>query len=255
MRGLLDLGSLKTWSVIVTIMGDLAARRGSRLSGPVLSALTDPMGLKPEALRVAIHRLRRDGWIDSEREGRRSLYRLTPHGLSRTRSVSERIYGTEAARPSQWHILLARSAEELDALGFDNAVYLNGRTALLPDMADASVVPPALLAWSIEPGQMPDWALACVVSSDLENEFAALSTVLGGTLDDRFGRDWTLVQSTAFRLLVLHNWRRLILRLGAGHESLLNKDWSGAECRVRVGDVLSRFPRPDAAVLLAQLTP
>ena len=57
----LNCGALKTWSVIVTILGDLAAAPGARVPGPVLSALTEGMGLKPEAEEFPIPIIGRRG--------------------------------------------------------------------------------------------------------------------------------------------------------------------------------------------------
>ena len=77
----------RVWSIIVSLFGDLAQRPGDRISGSVLSRITEPMGIKPEAMRVALHRLRSDGWILSEREGRTSRYCLTESGLSQSRAA------------------------------------------------------------------------------------------------------------------------------------------------------------------------
>ena len=62
----------RVWSLLVTIFGDLALAKDARLSGASVNALTAAIGIKPEATRVASHRLRKEGWIESHRTGRQS---------------------------------------------------------------------------------------------------------------------------------------------------------------------------------------
>ena len=57
-------GTPRVWSLIVTIFGDLARESGMSLSGTALSRMTARVDVRAEATRVALHRLRRDGWID-----------------------------------------------------------------------------------------------------------------------------------------------------------------------------------------------
>ncbi len=60
----------RVWSMMVTIFGDLAQAPRDRIDGPLLTRLTDGMGIKPEAVRVALHRLRNEDWITSVKSGR-----------------------------------------------------------------------------------------------------------------------------------------------------------------------------------------
>ena len=245
---LLDCGPLKTWSLIVTILGDLAADDGARVAGPVITHLTEPMGMKPEALRVAIHRLRRDGWITSEREGRSSLYGLTAHGRDRTRAVFDRVYGTEVVVPATWHILIAQSADAMQALDFVDLIPISPKTALLA--GEASDLPGSVLAWEARAGTVPEWVKEIIVPVELTEAYVVLAEALerAGSLDiSRQGGD-----SAVLRLLALHQWRRLVLRHGAGVELLMEPDWAGARCRRRIGRLLDRFGRPDPKDLAAR---
>ena len=67
---LLGLESTKTWSLIATLFGDLD---GDELSGKALWSLLAPLGIKPEATRVALHRLKKDGWIVAKKAGREAI--------------------------------------------------------------------------------------------------------------------------------------------------------------------------------------
>ena len=244
---LLACGPIKAWSLIVTILGDLAADEGTRVPGPVLTQLTDPMGMKPEALRVAIHRLRRDGWITSERDGRVSLYGLTAHGRALTRSVSERVYDRAAKKPAHWQVLIAPNAEALQGLDHSELIAISARVAILPE--GAGDVPETLFAWTAKPGAVPDWIKPVLVSEELGDAYAMLIGALNAALALRAPQ--VPLERAVLRLAALHQWRRLVLRHGAGIEALMGPGWDGARCRARVTDLLRLLERPDPASLMA----
>ncbi|MDU8926254.1 hypothetical protein RXV86_02545 [Alisedimentitalea sp. MJ-SS2] len=242
---LLACGPLKTWSLIVTILGDLAAGDGARVPGPVITQLTEPMGVKPEALRVAIHRLRRDGWITSERDGRTSLYGLTAHGRALTRAVSDRVYGCEAEPVAGWHIVIAQAAEAMQALDHPDMIVIGPRVALLP--GDTDEIPANILAWRAEPAEVPDWVRDIAAPEGLEAAYKALREALEAVLV--LDLPTAAGPRAVLRLLALHQWRRLVLRHGAGVDALMGPEWNGAKCRARIGTVLALLSRPDPAEL------
>lgn len=247
--GLLACGPVKTWSLIVTILGDLAAEPGARVAGPVLSLLTEPMGLKPEALRVAIHRLRRDGWVSSERDGRTSLYELTAHGRALTLGAATRVYGAVVEAPGRWHVVVAQSAEAMQALDLPELLQIGPRSALLPGETEG--LSEAVLAWEARAGAVPDWVKAALVPEDLAAAYAALARALVAALV--LVPPEAPVERAVLRLLALHQWRRLVLRHGPAVEVLMGPDWDGARCRARVTALLERLERPDPVALAAVL--
>src|SRR6056297_83501 len=101
----------RVWSLLVTMFGDLALSPDARLSGACVNALTAAIGIKPEATRVALYRLRKEGWIESYRAGRQSKYALTAYGRSETLAARPRVYATTCAS--------RRPAVVIDAPGAD----------------------------------------------------------------------------------------------------------------------------------------
>jgi len=85
-------GRPRVWSLIVTIMGDLALPRGGRMPVAAMADILRPLGISESALRTALSRLTQDGWVMSARDGRVSLYRLTPKALKETEAASQTIY-------------------------------------------------------------------------------------------------------------------------------------------------------------------
>ena len=86
-------------SLVVTVWGDAIAPHGGAVWLSGLIRLLGPLGLNERLVRTSVYRLAREGWLDVEPDGRRSLYRLTAHGRSRFEHAYRRIY---APPPSDW---------------------------------------------------------------------------------------------------------------------------------------------------------
>ena len=123
---LFQLAPIKTWSLIVTVFGDLD---GDNLSGKELRNLMRPLGVKPEATRVALHRLRKDGWIVSHKSGREVTYQLSEHGRNTTNAVYDEVYGQDLKYPEGWQFLVTAGAN--DELGNELPSIQIGRYLLL----------------------------------------------------------------------------------------------------------------------------
>jgi len=90
---------LRGGSLLITIFGDAIAPRGGAVTLGSLIRLAQPFGLTERLVRTSVSRLAREGWLAAHRSGRRSEYRLTPHGAERFAEATRRIYGQA---PRQW---------------------------------------------------------------------------------------------------------------------------------------------------------
>ncbi len=239
------------WSILVTIFGDLARRPGDRISGSLLSRLTEPMGIKPEAVRVALHRLRNDGWITSERQGRTSRYSLTAHGLSESDAASPRIYAETAPDPdaTPWHLLLGEPAPASQRGEADKVwrgrgyvpiapgAYL-GRGTAHPDSA-------AFLIMEGTPRHVPAWLRDKIGPPELAAAYRALENALDSALPRINGAARkTPVETAILRVVIVHNWRRALLAHPDLPAMFFPPDWRGIACREKVMSALAALPRP-----------
>lgn len=223
------VSDLKVWSLLVTLFGDAAIAQGARLSGPELREMLAPLEIKPDALRVALHRLRKEGWITAERQGRVGLYGLSEHGRAETHAVAARVYGGAKLAQGTWFL----AVQQEDSPPPEQSLFLGFGRFLCPEAPPQ----PALSApWS---GPVPNWVMGRIIPPGLEDDFRALATILERAAP-RPSAETGLV-----RLLILHHWRRLVLRTPPLAESLLGDDWAGGRCGVTVHEWLSRLPRPE----------
>ena len=242
------LGSQRVWSMLVTVFGDLAQNQGNVIEGPVLSALMADMGIKPEATRVALHRLRNDNWIVSVKNGRTSQHSLTESGRLESAAASPRIYNHPSLSPKLWQLVILESPSTpsrkvMEDLGFSPLIQ---RIYIGP--IDAKGPKDALI---LTPQTLPTWLVAQFEPKDLMRDYDALHHSLL-TLRKALANTHALTprDSAVLRCLIVHSWRRLVLKHPDLPKDLYSNAWRGHECRVIVSDLLLKLPKPDLRQIL-----
>ncbi|MDP5218567.1 PaaX family transcriptional regulator C-terminal domain-containing protein [Ruegeria sp. 2205SS24-7] len=244
---LADPQAFKVWSVIVSLFGDLAQQKGDRVSGAALTTILQPMGLKPEAIRVALHRLRKDGWIDSDRIGRGSVHFLTDYGRAQSAAVTPRIYDEHPTPASDWHLLIAEDGRAADTLNTllltEDYIALGRHTALGPGPLPSECED--LIGFTATAHAIPQWLKTRLFPDDLAQASATLRDAASAVSANQ-PRAGTLsaVQIATLRTLVIHRWRRMALRHPVLPPVFHPGDWPEPECRRNVFRLLAALPRP-----------
>ncbi|MEL7463255.1 MAG: hypothetical protein AAFN79_04275 [Pseudomonadota bacterium] len=224
---LLELETIKTWSLIATILGDL---EDDRVSGRALWSLLEPLGVKAEAMRVALHRLKKDGWIASEKVGREVVYSLSARGMGETREARTDVYRRDVKYPEGWRLaLLGPGSVSIEGphVTLDKALLLVPMTATAPD--DAAVSP--------APRDMPDWLQDRLVPHHMRERARDLSELAAEFLRN------PSIDTTSVRLLLLHHWRKMALRTGTWAHVGLQPDGVMADCHRAMRAVFEQTPR------------
>lgn len=236
------VGGGRVWSLMISLFGDLAQAEGTSIDGPVLSAMMSLLEVKPEAARVALHRLRKDGWINSDKVGRISRHSLTDQGRSESAAASPRIYATPDDGSEGWQLILLKATEDqppsrMAALGF---------TALAPRLfVGPANAPPPSGALSLPGTPPPDWLRAQLRDEPMQSAYADLARSLldlRSTLPDVDAI--SPLQVAVLRGLIVHNWRRLVLKNPPLPLALTDPQGPARQSHLLVDDLLSRFPRP-----------
>jgi phenylacetic acid degradation operon negative regulatory protein len=247
-------------SLIVSVLGDAVLPRGGRIWLGSLIGLMDGLGVNERLVRTAVFRLVKDEWLQTEVVGRRSNYLLTPVGRRRFDEASAHIY---AAHAPQWDYRwrLVSVVGELD---------VRTRDALRRSMAwqgfgelsmGVFVHPSADLTACMESLQLDGLGAVLPKLLPLTAGSAGLTGV--GTDADMVQRAWNLNQlaqgyveflatylpvldevkkrgsrkaldgALAFqaRSLMVHDYRRLLLRDPELPDVLLPGGWPGQQAR------------------------
>lgn len=246
---------LKAKSLLVTVWGDAVSPHGGTIWLGSLIALVDPLGLNERVVRTAVFRLQKDGMLASHQIGRRSFYHLTETGAHRFAEATHRIYAAgEISWDGNWLFLFAlrrdlaekdrRKLEtELGWLGFGNlggGIYAHPTAStasvdsLLTDLDLAGKV--TLLRASgtgDSPYDTPEilvekgWSL-----KDLEADYARFIHHFSGFADLARAEE-ALDEKKCFiiRSLLVHDYRRVLLRDPMLPVELLPSGWNGNQAR------------------------
>ncbi len=231
-QDLYKLETVKTWSLIVTLFGDLGGEPQAVLSGKDIGAIMGHIGIKPEATRVALHRLKRDGWIDTERAGREVFYSLSERGKAETAAVYVDVYSQSVKYPEGWQLIFTEDNTDISYLRVARNFVLLPKTKL--DTV-------AGVAMSLETNKLPVWFEHLIVPSKTLDLASHLFNLL--VRFNRIDKNQAHLDSSALRLLFLHHWRKLALREATWAHIWLKKNGAISQCHSGITALLSNLPK------------
>lgn len=251
--GLVDRRPPNAKSLIVSVFGDAILPHGGTIWLGSLSDLVAPFGLNDRVVRTSVFRLSKEGWLGSTQFGRRSAYSLTESGRGRFEAAHRAIYaGAAAPWGERWTLVFTGLVDGAARESLRDDLVWQGFGQLLPGLMlhpapDESGLRQTLAASNLAEevvvmaGSGEGWtspeqlrriaakawnldALAAVYTEFLADFRPFLPVVEDEALDP----------AGAFRLrtLLIHAWRRAILRDPLLPEELLPADWPGAAARL-----------------------
>lgn len=240
----------RVWSLLVTVFGELAQDDNARISGAMLRHLSDLIGLKPEAVRVALHRLRKENWIESHRSGRNSDYSLTDWGRAQSAAASPRIYATRALVDHASLVVLepghAMSGAEVEGVFVSSNLLITSRHAASENAFSTPLEVPVSL---------PDWMTRKLLDEGIlqyAEKFDATLAKFNALLnaENALGPH----ECAVLRILVVHGWRRIALKTPILPDYVFPDTWPIKRCRQKVFEVLQKIPPTSLQELEAQMT-
>lgn len=256
-------------SLIITVFGDSLLPRGGRAWLGSLIRLLEPLELNERLIRTSVFRLVKEEWLVTETIGRRADYALTESGRRRFEEAARHIYASHAPLwDRRWRLILV--VDDLDPKireRIRKALFWQGFGALGNDCfvhpgADLSGVLDALIAEGLSsslgallPLFAADSRSAMSASDadlvrrawDLGGLAAAYSEFVGvyqPILDElRASQFLGVSEQDAFlvRTLLIHDYRRLMLRDPELPEVLLPPDWPGQQARFLCRELYRRL--------------
>jgi len=223
---------MRVWSVIISIFGDLVLPRRGDIAAGQLQTILERLGIDAGAMRTAISRLGKEGWVGSSRAGRSSIYRLSPAAVPEFDIAARTIYAPQRPAPEGGLTLVIlpdgqEAPAEADLLSVQRTVHVWAGAGPVPETIAESA-----LITSIAPGALPSWMRAALLSETLASEYRALEARFaplaqaleaGGTLSSE--------DAAAARALLIHHWRRVALRHPHLPWAVAPDGWPEPTCR------------------------
>ena len=252
---------IRTWSLIVTLYGDAVVPRGGVLWLGSLITLMEAFGIAPGIVRTAGSRLAADDWLARTRIGRKSYYSLSPQGRAAFAEATERIYFSSSADwNGRFHIAVLGDAGDGERAAvrrqLENAGYgLLAPTVMIApdgqapaDMSSSDAIELNVVAVGDDDARRLAervWPLERIAAGYERfcAQFEALNRQVAA------GETFAPLDSLLARILLVHEFRRIILRDPALPAALLPPDWPGTKAREMSGRIYQALLEPSEAWL------
>jgi len=267
---------LRAKSLVVTVFGDAIAPHGGTVWLGGLIRLLVPFGINERAVRTTVFRLTRERWLHGEQVGRRSHYTLTDSGRRRFEAAFRKIYGADrGAWDGRW-CLVIESGRRLsgpkrkalrDELGWMGFGRLAGGVLAHPTI-DSESVSAILAEHRAEPhvlvmhathdggGALADAVRSAWDLARLERDYRAFGErfrPILAALSERPADELDPEQCFMVRTLLIHEYRRVILRDPLLPDALLPAEWPGSAARRLCRDLYRVTQRQTEQHLIATL--
>ena len=263
--------NLRANSLLITLYGDALAAQKAPISLGSLIELAGLFGLSSRLVRTSAFRLTADGWFDVTRVGRRSFYALSQLGQQRVVHAQRRIYDF-APLPwaGDWTLALIDARlkastrqhlkRELLWAGFGQLsanvfAHPHADHTTLKDIINSTQTHNQLVVLS---AQSIDGYASQPLAAVMQDTFKLAAV---GQAWREFIKRFATLQidaanlppAAAFfsRTLLIHEYRKVLLRDPQLPQALLPIDWQGGRAR-ELCEALYRGLQPNSAAFLAE---
>ena len=263
LRALQASQQLSAWSLIVSFMGDAIGPRGGVVSASTLQTLMQRLGIGHGAVRTAVSRLAAEGWIERSREGRNSFYALSGDVGETVRSAERRIYATSSLLPADTPKSLIISAEPLPDIVL-REIEASGALQITPQVilcfTSAADLPEGLQLTGASVAETTALTTGPALRDQMAEarhgtEIEALRQAylpVSAALDT--ARAPSPEDAMALRCLMIHEWRRVALRVLAVPADLIEPNDPEPETRALVAAIYAKLLPASEAWLNANAT-
>jgi len=242
-------------SLISTLFGDLVVPQGGRVWVETICHILDPLGVNSRLVRTSLFRLSEEGWLRSTKSGRNSYYQLSRLAESQTRLAEKLIYYPQEKQwDGLWTLVFlvmdnidesARQQLELELnwLGFGLvAKYVWAHPCVsveqVAERAKKLDLADKVICMRCENSYQPEIGLAvedqlmasrCLPVAEVETEYQRFIDTFAPLIADRANklRECGEKDQLALRLILMDDYRRIILRDPHLPRALLPDTWVG----------------------------
>ena len=258
----------KARSLLVTFFGDVVSVQPAPVWLGSLIAVMGRLGLGEHLVRTTCNRLAREGWLKSHRRGRRSYYHFSDHGARQYRRAAYRIYAPRKPDwDGYWTIALTRGLDaarraglerQLGWLGFgragsDTLVRAGFGEDYRAVLTELGLEVPVFRAESGSLGSTElelcrkAWAVDA-----LEHEYGRFVDRYASLADAAVPAPGTAYR---LRLMLIHEYRRIVLTDPELPSGLLPPDWPGDRARTLTGRLYHHWLEASEQWLAEHLEP
>lgn len=234
----------RTGSIVITLFGDAIVPRGGSVALATLLEFFAAIDVDSSVVRTAMSRLTADGWFEREKAGRNSFYRLVQQERLTFDIATRHIYGPPASEwTGRFELLLIANGGDRDAAreALKNAGFGTPLPGVWIAPSGVPIPQEAKKAIRLEVSAEDDSGRQLLSESwPLERTADAYRRFLKGFEPLR---NWVArgrlsdIDAFTARILLIHHYRRVVLRDPLLPLALLPRDWPGRAARELCGEI------------------
>lgn len=260
-------------SYIVTVFGDVLSQHDDWLwLGSLIEALK-PLGYSERLIRTSVFRLVQDDWLQVKKEGRRSFYAFTSSAKLHYEKAARRIY---AGKQEDWHghwlLVLPSFVSEQAMPAFRRQLHWLGFSSISSGVFAHPSIDQTSLEETLKELQIAesvvvfscktiDGSSANVLKnlvqkrwhiSDLAEQYQYFLTsyqIFNGSWQENMSDQ----QAFLLRTLLIHEYRRILLKDHELPEQMLPEQWQGFAAHQLVNNIYNKLAKPSLNYIQHQL--
>ncbi|MBN8986994.1 MAG: phenylacetic acid degradation operon negative regulatory protein PaaX [Rhizobiales bacterium] len=235
----------RTGSIVITVFGDAIVPRGGSVWLGTLLEFFQTLDIDSGVVRTAMSRLASDGWLERNKVGRNSFYRLNKKGRQTFDTATKHIYDPPLSDwTGRFELLLIGNGGDRDASrdALENAGFGSPLPGVWVAPSGVPVPQEASGAIRLEVSAEDDngrrllsesWPLERTADAYLKfmKTFEPVQALL------RRGESLSDADAFTARILLIHHYRRVVLRDPLLPTPLLPRDWPGRAARRLCGEI------------------
>ncbi len=252
-----DLNSInkpRVWSIVITIFGDCAILRGGTIAMSELQEITTLLQIEPGALRTAMSRLAKENWVVRKKVGRNSFYKLSSDGFKSFSEPTSKIYAKDEIKADEGFFLGIKEATIMsEAKVFTEFLRRTGSICLSKNIffipknyySDDFLKKHNVFIVKGFEKNLPDWVGEKLFPNQIKRSLLGLMKKYK-YLNNESASNKIHSPSDALiiRILLIHEWRRIILRLPTNPLTFSPADWPLEDCRHLVKSIYQKVIPP-----------
>jgi phenylacetic acid degradation operon negative regulatory protein len=235
----------RTGSIVITLFGDAIVPRGGSVWLGTLLEFFKTLDIDGGVVRTAMSRLAADGWLERDKVGRNSFYRLAQKGRQTFDAAVTHVYNPQGVQwTGRFELLLISDSADREAsrqalkeAGFGTplpGVFIAPSGVPVPKGAEGAI----RLEVSAEDDSgrrllRESWPLQRTADAYLK--FIKTFEPLRGWIDRR--EPLSDADAVTARILLIHHYRRVVLHDPLLPTALLPADWPGRAARRLCGEI------------------
>jgi phenylacetic acid degradation operon negative regulatory protein len=234
----------RTGSIVITVFGDAIVPRGGSVWLGTLLEFFRTIDIDGGVVRTAMSRLATDGWVERNKVGRNSFYRLVKKGRQTFDAATKHIYDPQVSDwTGRFELLLIGNGEDRDASreALKNAGFGSPLPGVWIAPSGVPIPEEAARAIRLEVSAEDDSGRRLLSESWPLDRTAGAYLKFMKTFEPLQGwiRREPLADVDAFtaRILLIHYYRRVVLRDPLLPPALLPRDWPGRAARQLCGEI------------------